>query len=104
MVGEFTTMAREYLRQETIEPVKKLGAFAGKSIAAALLWSAALVLLSVAGLRALLDVLPTGAYWQALGYGIFVLVLVALCGILIGLVPDRGVHDAAGPALDEESA
>ncbi len=95
LTGEFVELAKEYLLQETVEPAKRLGRFAGYSIGAAALWAVALVLLSVAGLRALIGVLPTGAYWEALGYVLFAFGLVGFIAILIKLVPDRGVHDVA---------
>jgi len=93
LVREFVELAREYLVQETLEPAKKLGHFAGYSIGAAALWAAALVLLSVAGLRALIDVLEPGPYWEALGYLIFSLLLVGFMALLVKLMPERGVHD-----------
>jgi len=93
LTGEFVELAKNYLLQETVEPAKRLGHFAGYSIGAAALWAAALVLLSVAGLRALIGVLPSDAYWEALGYVLFALVLVGFIALLIKLVPDRGVHD-----------
>ncbi len=76
-----------------MEPAKKLGHFAGFSVGAAALWSVALVLLSVAGMRALIDLLPSGPYWEALGYVTAALLLVGFIALLIKLVPDRGVHD-----------
>ena len=93
LVAQFIELAKEYLLQETLEPAKKLAHFAGDSIGAAALWAAALVLLSVAGLRALIDVLEPGPYWEALGYVIFSLVLVGLMAILVKVMPERGVHD-----------
>lgn len=95
LTSEFVELAKEYLLQETVEPAKRLGRFAGYSIGAAALWAVALVLLSVAGLRALIGVLPTGAYWEALGYVLFAFGLIGFIAILIKLVPDRGVHDVA---------
>ncbi len=95
LTSEFIELAKEYLLQETVEPAKRLGRFAGYSIGAAALWAVALVLLSVAGLRALIGVLPAGPYWEALGYVLFASVLVGFIAILIKLVPDRGVHDVA---------
>jgi hypothetical protein len=100
LVGQFVDLAKEYLLQETLGPAKKLGHFAGYSIGAAALWAAALVLLSVAGLRALIDVLAPGPYWEALGYVIFSLLLVGLMAILVKVMPDRGVHDGL-PNADE---
>jgi hypothetical protein len=93
LTSEFVELAKAYLLQETVEPAKKLGHFAGYSIGAGAIWAAALVLLSVAGLRALIDVLPSGSYWEALGYILFTFVLVGFVAILVKLVPDRGVHD-----------
>lgn len=95
LATEFVDLAKEYLLQETVEPAKKLGHFAGYSLAAAALWSAALILLSVAGLRALIGVLPTGAYWESLGYFLFALVLAGFVALLVKVVPDRGVHDVS---------
>ncbi|MEN8040826.1 MAG: phage holin family protein [Actinomycetota bacterium] len=100
LITEFVELAKEYLLQETVEPAKKLGHFAGYSLGAAAIWALALILLSVAGLRALIDVLPSGAYWEALGYIIFVVILVAFIALLVKLVPDRGVHDPE-PATEE---
>ena len=96
LVAEFYELAKTYLLQETVEPAKKLGHFAGYSLGAAALWATALVLLSVAGLRALFDVLPSGPYWEALAYIAFVLILVGFMALLIKLIPDRGVHDGQG--------
>ena len=107
LVSEFIDLAREYLIQETVEPAKRLGHFAGFSLGATELWSAALALLSVSGLRALYDVLPDNAYWEAAAYLISALVLAAFVALVIKLVPQRGVHDgpplSSGPDGDEES-
>lgn len=104
LFSEFTTLAKDYLRQETLEPAKKLGYFAGMSLAAATLWAIALILISVAALRALVDVLPSGDYWEALAYVIYAIVLVAFCVLLVKIVPERGVHDAPAAKSDPESA
>ena len=93
LISEFVELAKAYLLQETVEPAKKLGHFAGYSIGAAAIWASALVLLSVAGLRALIDVLPSGAYWESLGYILFTLLLIGFIALLVKLVPDRGVYD-----------
>jgi hypothetical protein len=87
LVSEFGTMAKEYMVQETIEPAKKLGRFAGMSLGAALAWLIALVLLSVAGLRGIIALLPEGAYWEALAYLLFALILVGFMAILFGVGP-----------------
>lgn len=101
LTTEFIELAREYLLNETLEPAKRLGHFAGFSIGAAALWSVALVLLSVAGMRALIDLLPTGPYWESLGYVVAALALTGFVALLIKLVPDRGVHDIPGDINEE---
>jgi hypothetical protein len=93
LVSEFFDLAKTYLLQETVEPAKKLGHFAGFSVGATILWSAALVLLSVAGLRSLYDLLPDGAYWEGLSYVVATIVLGLFIALVIKLVPERGVHD-----------
>ena len=93
LIREFIDLSKAYLVQETVEPAKKLWDFAGMSLAAASLWAISLILLSVAGLRALVGVLPTGEYWEALAYVGYAIVLAGFCGLLIKLVPTRGVHD-----------
>lgn len=104
LISEFVALAREYLIQETIEPAKKLGWFAGHSVGATVLWSMALVLLAVAGLRALFGVMPSGPYWEALSYLIVVVVIVAFLGLVVKLVPERGVHDKPPAKREGESA
>lgn len=103
LVREFVDLAKAYLLQETVEPAKKLGYFAGMSIAATVLWSMALILLSVAGLRTLVGVFGDGPYWEALAYVIYSLGLALFTYVLIRLVPSRGVHDAPAHADSEES-
>jgi hypothetical protein len=99
LIKEFYEMSKEYLLQEIVEPAKKLGHFAGFSLGAAALWAAAVILLAVAGLRALYDALPSDPYWEAVAYIIFAVMLVALIAVLVKLAPDRGVHDGKQPDI-----
>jgi uncharacterized BrkB/YihY/UPF0761 family membrane protein len=100
LVKEFFELAKAYLLQETVEPAKKLGHFAGFSLGAAILWGLAIILLAVAGLRAFYDVLPSGPYWEAAAYLAFGVLLLVFIAILVKLAPDRGVHDGkAKPAV-----
>jgi hypothetical protein len=94
LVNEFVQLARAYLLQETVEPAKRLGHFAGFSVGATLLWSVALILLAVAGLRAFDNVLPDNAYWESVAYVGTAVVLAGFIGLVIKVVPERGVHDA----------
>ena len=43
MITEFRDLAKDYLLQETVEPAKKLGHFAGFSLGAAALWALAIM-------------------------------------------------------------
>jgi hypothetical protein len=88
LVGEFVEMSKEYLRQETLEPAKQLGRFAGYSVAAAFAFSIGTLFLSIAGMRWLVSALPKGAYWEGLGYVLVSLVLAGVTG-LVALVGKR---------------
>ena len=104
LISEFLELVKAYLLQETVEPAKKLGHFAGYSIGAGAIWAVALVLLSVAGLRALIELLPAGSnreYWEALGYVLFAPFLVGFMALMVKVRPDRGVHD--GQPMAHES-
>ncbi len=97
LIGEFRDMARDYLVQETVEPAKQLGRFAGFSVGAGAVWALAVVFLSVAGMRAMVDLLPSGAYWEALGYVIFAFVLLLFAAIIVQFVPrSNDVEDGDG--------
>ncbi len=82
-VTELVDLSKEYLRQETLEPAKRLGKVAGMSLLAGLLWAIGSILLAVAGTRTLIRVLPEGDLWSALGLVIAALVLVAIAGLVV---------------------
>jgi hypothetical protein len=88
LVVDFRDMAKEYLIQETVLPAKRLGHLAGYSLGAAAAWAAAIVLLAVASVRAIIEILPDSPYWEALGYLLTVLALVALAAVLVKLGPE----------------
>ena len=89
LIGEFVKMSKKYLRQETLEPAKQLGRFAGYSIGAGLAFAIGVVFLSIAGLRWLLEALPDGKYWVGSGYVIAAVVLGAVAAIIVA-VGSRG--------------
>jgi hypothetical protein len=82
-VSELIDLSKEYLRQETIEPAKKLGRVFGMGFAASLLFSIGALLLSVAGMRILVRVLPEGDLWSALGVFISFVVLAGVAGLIM---------------------
>ena len=86
-VSEFIDLSKEYLRQETLEPAKRLGRYAGFTIGASFLFAIGAVLLAIAGVRGMIYILPDGPNWSALGYilsaliiGIFIAIMVAVAG------------------------
>jgi hypothetical protein len=102
LVTGFIELAKEYLLQETVGQAKKLGRFAGFSLGAALLWSIAVVLIGVAVMRGVVDVLPAGSYWEALGYLIafilFAVIAVALLKVGSKQEADQMHEETGGPA------
>lgn len=83
LVREFTDLSKEYLLQETVEPAKELGRYAGFAFGAALSFALGALLLGIAGVRLIIEALPEGPNWSALGYLITTVVLVLLSGLLI---------------------
>jgi len=89
MVTEFVDLSKEYLRQETIEPAKQLGRFAGFTVGASVLFAIGGLLLSIAGMRGIIYLLPDGPNWSALGYILGALAIATVIGAMVG-VASRG--------------
>lgn len=85
LVREFTNMSKEYLLQETVEPAKQLGRFAGFSIGAAFAFAIGVLFLGVAGTRWIVRAMPDGPNWTALGYLVSVVALAVIASIIIWL-------------------
>ena len=84
LISEFVEMSKEYLRQETIEPAKQLGRFAGFSLGAGILFAIGALFVGVAGMRWIVSALPDGAYWEGLGYVIAAVALVVAALLIVG--------------------
>jgi hypothetical protein len=103
LVEEFVEMSKEYLRQETVEPAKKLGRYAGYAVGAAAAFALGALFLAIAGARLIIRVLPDGPYWEGLGYVLAALVLAAVAGIMIQVTnntTDVGGSDGSAPQVD----
>jgi hypothetical protein len=83
MVGEFLDLSKQYVREQTLEPAKKLGRLAGFSFAGAFLMALAALFLAVALMRLIVDVLPDGVMWSGLGYILSSIALLALTGLMM---------------------
>jgi hypothetical protein len=105
LISESIDLSKEYLKQETVEPAKRLGKVAGLGFAASFLFSMAVLLGSVAVNRWIVDLLPEGRAWSGLGYVLSALLLVAVAGLVIYLgrrgYEDPGTFKDAIPSLAE---
>jgi hypothetical protein len=63
LVGELFQLSKQYLRQKTLDPARRLGRFAGFGLAAAVCFAGASLLLILAVFALLRRVLPDGAGW-----------------------------------------
>ena len=94
LVTEFVDLSKEYLRQETVEPAKQLGRFAGFTVAASILFAIGGLLLAVAGVRGIINLLPEGPNWSALGYILGALAIGAVIGVMVAVAGrDSGAEE-----------
>ncbi|MDP3983838.1 MAG: hypothetical protein Q8Q52_02375 [Acidimicrobiia bacterium] len=63
LVTELVNMSKEYLRQETLEPAKRLGRYSGFSLLAAALYSVAAVLFTLGFYSVMRRLLPDTQWW-----------------------------------------
>ncbi len=92
LISESLDLSKQYLKQETVEPAKRLGKAAGFGFAAALLFGLAALLGGIAMNRWIIGLLPEGRAWSGLAYVISAVVLVALAGMIVYL-GRRGYED-----------
>jgi hypothetical protein len=87
LVGEFIALAKQYLRERTVDRAKALGKLAAFGFAGAAVCVLASLFLAVAGMRAIVDLLPDGNIWSGFGY------VLAAFGLFIvsGLIAWRAV-------------
>ncbi|MBI5156401.1 MAG: phage holin family protein [Acidimicrobiia bacterium] len=83
LVGEFIDLSKQYLREQTVEPARRLGRLAGFSAAASVLFVLAAGFLAVAGSRWLLRIMPDGAVWSGVGYLLATVGLLAATGLVM---------------------
>jgi hypothetical protein len=79
---ELVDMAREYLRQETIEPAKALGKEAGMGVGGAALLAIGAVCLAWGLYYGLQLVLPEGPWWVVLARGLTAIASVAAAMVI----------------------
>lgn len=79
---ELVEMSREYLRQETLEPAKKLGKQAGMGIGGAIIMAIGVVCLAWGLYYGVQLALPDGEWWVVLSRGITAIVSAAAAGFI----------------------
>lgn len=79
---ELVEMSREYLRQETLEPAKKLGKVAGMGVGGAIVMAIGAVCLAWGGYYGLQLILPEGEWWVVLARGLTAIAAAAAAGII----------------------
>lgn len=92
LISDSLDLSKQYLKQETVEPAKRLGKAAGLGFAAATLFGMAALLGGIAINRWIIRLLPDGRAWSGLAYVISAVVLVAIGGLIIYL-GRRGYQD-----------
>lgn len=82
LATELYDMSKEYLLQETVEPAKKLGAYAGLSIGGAVVFGLAAILFML-GVYALFQfLLPETVWYNVLARGLTTLVGALAAGLI----------------------
>lgn len=79
---ELVEMSREYLRQETLEPAKRLGKQAGMGIGGSIVMAIGSVCLAWALYYGLTVLLPDGEWWIVLARGLTAIAAAAAAGII----------------------
>ena len=80
---ELVEMSREYLRQEIVEPAKRLGKHAGMGIGGALIMAVGAVCLAWGLYYGLTMVLPEGEWWVVLARGLTAIAAAGAAAIIV---------------------
>lgn len=82
LVTELMDMSKEYLRQETIEPARRLGRFAGLGLGAGFIFGFAALFFGLGVYALFRVVLPDGDWWLVAARGFTLLVLLMAAGMI----------------------
>lgn len=82
LVTELVDMSKTYLRQETVEPAKALGRFAGFGLAAGFVFAIAALFAGLGAYALYRQLLPEGEWWIVAARGFTVLTTGALAGLI----------------------
>jgi hypothetical protein len=93
MVTELYEMSKEYLRQETVEPLKKVGLHAGLGLGGASLIAFGLFLSMWGVYFGSVALLPEGDWWRVLAKGITALIAFAGAGLIVWRMQKPGKRE-----------
>src|SRR5918996_4852195 len=82
IASELVEMSRDYLRQETLEPAKRLGKQAGMGFGGAMVMAIGAVCLAWGLYYGLTMLLPEGEWWIVLARGLTAIAAAAAAGII----------------------
>ncbi len=85
LISQSIDLSKEYLKQETVAPAKRLGKTAGFGFAAAIMFGMAALLGGVAVNRWIIRLLPEGRAWSGLAYVVSAIVLVIVAAVIIAV-------------------
>lgn len=80
---ELVEMARDYLRQETLEPAKKLGKQAGMGIGGAIVMAIGAICLAWGMYYGLIMLFPEGEWWVILSRGLTAIAAAGAAGLIV---------------------
>ena len=83
LISEFFDLAKEYLREHTVVPAKRLGRLAGFSFAASTLFVLAALFLGIVIMRLIVEAMPDGNVWSGFGYVLSAVALLAVTGLVM---------------------
>lgn len=83
LVTELFEMAKQYLEQETVAPLRRTARYAGLSLLAGFLFATGWLLLVVAELRWVLELLPDTPLWSVAAYAITSVTALLLAALIV---------------------
>lgn len=83
LVRELVGMSKEYLRQEALEPAKKLGKHAGFGLGGGALFAIASILLTLGAFALLRRLLPDTPWWGIAARGFTALLAGGAAGLIV---------------------
>lgn len=83
LVRELVDMSKEYLRQEALDPAKKLGRHAGFGLGGGALFAFASIMLTLGAYSLVRRLLPDTPWWGIAARGFTVLLAAAAAGLIV---------------------